>query len=106
MRVPSVARQVPPEPPKILPEGEYDAVIERVDEPIALKSRMGMFRVPFVLRVEGQLVFVQYSGFADTAVMIYRNRNVWIGTTYKVKIKTVEYEGCQFNDARILWEQV
>lgn len=106
MRVPSVARQVPPEPPMLLPEGEYGAIIEEDREPIALKSREAMWRVPFVLRVEGQLVFVQYSGFMDAAIMIYRNRKHWLGTTVRVKLKIVEYNGSQFNDARILWEQV
>ncbi len=106
MRVPNVARQVPPEPPALLPDGMYDAVIERIDEPVQLKSREYVWRVPFILRIDGQLLFTNYPGFPDTVVMIYRNRNHWIGTTVKVKVRTREHEGHKYNDAAIVWEQV
>jgi hypothetical protein len=106
MRVPNVARQVPPEPPVLLPEGEYDAVIERIDEPVRMKTRDYMFRVAFVLRCEGQLLFVNYPGLPDTSILIYRNRKLWIGTTIRVKVRTVQHGEHKYNDTRILWEQV
>ena len=82
----------------------YDAVIERIDEPAPMRSLEYMFRVMFVLNIDGQKLYVNYPGLPPTVSLIYRNRHLWLGSTVKVRIRVVKYHEDFHYHADIQWE--
>lgn len=108
MRVPNVRLTVDTieeeEQPLLVHGKVYDGVIERIDEPTPMKSMAYMYRVMFILNVEGQKVYTNYPGLLHTALLIYRNRQLWIGKTVKVRIRVVQYHQENYYDATINWE--